>query len=213
MAPKKSNASNSQSRTVSVTKSKSAPSVKSEPAIDPDLIHQVPGVIVDHVKDSQIITQTFAKEDQALQRLADFQRQATDVEPNRNFYRPNPYNRSNFLLLQILFDFCLINFFIGNHQFVIGKVMTSEPPEGKEDPNKDFLIDTRRTKDQPVNKSILPETSNQEIGWFTKTHPLDPTRTDTRISHPRRYSNISRFMDVWWSYYPPPIAKFHPKDK
>ena len=69
----------------------------------------------------------------------------------------------------------------------------------------------RRTNELPTQKQFLPVTSNQEIGWFTKIQPLDPFRKDLRVNHPRHYS-LSRYMDVFWSYYPPPIAKYHPKD-
>lgn len=91
--------------------------------------------------------------------------------------------------------------------------MTSEPPAGVESPNETFLSDTRRTKEKPIFKQVYPETSNQEIGWFAKVQPSDSFRTDTRVSRPKVYSDLSRYMDTYWSYYPPPIAKFHPKDK
>ena len=58
--------------------------------------------------------------------------------------------------------------------------MTSEPPSGKEEPNESFLSDIRRIRENPVNKSLLPQTSNQEIGWFTRIQKFDPARTDTR---------------------------------
>ena len=99
-----------------------------------------------------------------------------------------------------------------NHQYVIGKVMTAEPPTGRENPNETFLQDVRRTNELPTQKQFLPITSNQEIGWFTKIKPLDSFRQDLRVNHPRHYSALSRYMDVFWSYYPPPPAKFHPKD-
>ena len=90
--------------------------------------------------------------------------------------------------------------------------MTSEPPTGRENPNETFLNDTRRTNELPTQKQFLPVTSNQEIGWFTKIQPLDSFRQDLRVNHPKHYSSLSRYMDVYWSYYPPKPAKFHPKD-
>ena len=71
-------------------------------------------------------------------------------------------------------------FFTENHQYVIGKVMTTEPPTGRENPNETFLQDIRRTNELPTQKQFLPVTSNQEIGWFTKIQPLDSFRKDTR---------------------------------
>ena len=102
--------------------------------------------------------------------------------------------------------------FSENHQFVTGKVLTAENPEGPEDPNKVFLQDTRRIYSKPTDKQDLPLTSNQEIGWFTKVQPLDTFRRDQRVNHSRRYSGLTRYMDTYWSYYPPQPAKFHPKD-
>jgi hypothetical protein len=109
---------------------------------------------------------------------------------------------------------CIFHCFLllENHQYVIGKVMTAEPPTGRENPNETFLQDVRRTNELPTQKQFLPITSNQEIGWFTKIKPLDSFRQDLRVNHPRHYSALSRYMDVFWSYYPPPPAKFHPKD-
>jgi hypothetical protein len=36
---------------------------------------------------------------------------------------------------------------------------------------------------------------------------------DRRIDHSKRLTDISRYMDTLWSYYPPPEAKFHAKSK
>ena len=55
-----------------------------------------------------------------------------------------------------------------NHQFVTGKIMTREPSTGKEPPNDTFLTHIRRIHTQPIERNQLPETSNQEIGWFNK---------------------------------------------
>ena len=117
------------------------------------------------------------------------------------------FSKSSFVFF-IIFSLILLE----NHQYVIGKVMTAEPPTGRENPNETFLQDVRRTNELPTQKQFLPITSNQEIGWFTKLKPLDSFRQDLRVNHPRHYSALSRYMDVFWSYYPPPPAKFHPKD-
>ena len=46
--------------------------------------------------------------------------------------------------------------------------MTREPSIGKEPPNDTFLSHIRRIHTQPIERNQLPETSNQEIGWFNK---------------------------------------------
>ena len=81
-----------------------------------------------------------------------------------------------------------IIFISENHQYVLGKVLTSEPTEGKENPNEIFIKDVKRLANIPTEKQILPETSNQEFGWFTKLQPLCTFRSD-----PRNYS-VSAFM-------------------
>ena len=46
--------------------------------------------------------------------------------------------------------------------------MTRDPSEGKEQPNDSFLSRVRRIHTKPIERNHLPETSNQEIGWFSK---------------------------------------------
>ena len=95
-------ASNSQSKRPSKdskeTSKKDASSGLAEqpPAIvDPDVIlHQVPGVVYDHVIDHQILTETFKKEDVALKRLSDLQKSSVQANPQHLVYKPNPYNKS-----------------------------------------------------------------------------------------------------------------------
>ena len=97
---------------------------------------------------------------------------------------------------------CFIEFlyfkFSENHQFVLGKVLTRE--QGPEEPNEQFLNDTLRIKTKPTEKQALPETSAQVIGWFTKVQPLCTFRPDSRVNHPRQYSELSQYMDTYWSY-------------
>lgn len=107
-------------------------------------------------------------------------------------------------------------------------------------PNAKFLASTLDKAKPAVERSELPKTSAQEIGWFTKTYrPILSTSPEAKstictaeptvekqkftykgittfglnplVNHPKRYTEISRYMDTYWSYYPPPIAKFHPK--
>ena len=93
-------------------------------------------------------------------------------------------------------SFCIL--ISENHQFVLGKVLTREQVDEK--PNEQFLNDTLRIKTNPTEKQVLPETSSQVIGWFTKGQPLCTFRPDTRVNHPRRYSELSQYMDTYWSY-------------
>ena len=136
----------------------------------------------------------------------------------------------------------MISFYLGNHQYVAGKVLTSHEAEtGFGPPNEKFLDSTLSKAEPAINRAELPITSAQEVGWFTKiyhsqtsptfapTKILDKSETvtprekfnknsvtafrqDHRVNHPKRYTEISRYMDIYWGYYPPPIAKFHPKD-
>ena len=61
---------------------------------DDVLLHKVPGVIFDHVIENQILTETFKKEDKALERLADIQKSCVHKDPGHLVYKPNPYNKS-----------------------------------------------------------------------------------------------------------------------
>ena len=131
---------------------------------------------------------------------------------------------------------------IGNHQFVTGKVLTRKDAEsGFGAPNTKFLASTLDKARPAIERSDLPKTSSQEIGWFTKTYrPVRPSTADSKdigspedradgnkkleykgittfglnplVNHPKRMTDISRYKDTYWSYYPPPIAKFHPKE-
>ena len=139
-----------------------------------------------------------------------------------------------------------IDFFLrtGNHQFVTGKVLTTREAESSfGPPNEKFLTSTLHKAKPAIERSDLPTTSAQEIGWFTKTYrpvlhsgvsnltkdddlPKQLTKEkkgfdykgittfslNPRVNHPKRMTDISRYKDTYWSYYPPPIAKFHPKE-
>ena len=110
-------------------------------------------------------------------------------------------------------------------------------------PNEKFLASTLHKAKPAIDRSDLPTTSAQEIGWFTKTYRpnLQSSTSDSiqdddlqklsskvkkgfdykgittfglnpLVNHPKRMTDISRYKDTYWSYYPPPIAKFHPKE-
>ena len=130
----------------------------------------------------------------------------------------------------------------GNHQFVTGKVLTRRDADsGFGAANAKFLESTLDKARPAVERSDLPKTSAQEIGWFTKTYrPILPSFSETNsveksvdpkiakksfgykgittfsitpnVNHPKRLTDISKYKDIYWSYYPPPIAKFHPKE-
>jgi hypothetical protein len=120
-------------------------------------------------------------------------------------------------LKPILFKIHFSIFFSENHQFVSGKLLTREPPPEAEPQNFDYLIDVHRCSKLPYDRNIekfdssFPETSSQEIGWFTKFVPTLPF--DPRIDHSKRLTDISSYMDIFWGYYPPAEAKFHAKSK
>ena len=78
---------------------------------DDVILHQVPGIIFDHVIDHQILTETFRKEDRALVKLADLQKSSVQSNPQHLAYKPNPYNKSRLVLLQFLYFGTLTYFF------------------------------------------------------------------------------------------------------
>lgn len=98
-----------------------------------------------------------------------------------------------------------------------GKVQTIESVEYRDPPNIDYLSDVQRTSKLPIDRNIekfgstLPETGNQEFGWFAKFVPTLPF--DPRIDHSKKLTDVSKYMDTFWGYYPPPEAKFHPRNK
>ena len=98
-----------------------------------------------------------------------------------------------------------------------GKLLNRDPPDGTDPINREYLDNVRRCSKLPYDRnadkfeSSLPESSNQEFGWFTKFSPTVPV--DRRIDHAKKLSDISRYMDTYWSYYPPTEAKFHAKSK
>ena len=116
-----------------------------------------------------------------------------------------------------------------------------EAESGFGPPNTKFLESTLDKARPAVERSKLPITSAQEIGWFTKSYrPILPSTSASKdtpsfdspstekkkldykgittfslnplVNHPKRLTDISKYKDTYWSYYPPPIAKFHPKE-
>ena len=62
---------------------------------------------------------------------------------------------------------------LGNHQYVTGKVLTTRDAESNfGPPNEKFLASTLHKAKPAIERSDLPITSAQEIGWFTKTYRL-----------------------------------------
>ena len=88
-----------------------------------------------------------------------------------------------------------------NQQFVAGKVLGRELATGEEKPNEEFLEATQRAERPATEKFELPQTSSQEIGWFTKTLKVADFRRDPRVNHPLRHS-VSEYMGTFWKYYP-----------
>ena len=87
--------------------------------------------------------------------------------------------------------------------------MVSENPTGSEEPNSKFLSDVRRIGSKPIDKQLLPETSSQEIGWFTKVQTNCTFRQDPRVNHPRSYSDISQYMDTGMTVFVFCISTVH----
>lgn len=72
---------------------------------------------------------------------------------------------------------------------------THDSADGEED--DDFLQVIKRAHQTPVEKFEYPQTEAQEIGWCTK--PLiEHQRDDMRLHHPRKHSEITKFMDAYW---------------
>lgn len=95
----------------------------------------------------------------------------------------------------------------GNLQFVSEKISAPQRNLGSHvETNTNTCEDTKQalvlTTIEPIKKFELPLTSSQEIGWFAKNNPLCEFRQDSRVNHPLRYSELSRYMSKYWRYYP-----------
>jgi hypothetical protein len=64
-------------------------------------------------------------------------------------------------------------------------------------PDEKFLKIFHRAQETPQQKYEFPQTEAQEIGWDT-TPLVSPKREDRRLNHPRRNSEITKFMDAAW---------------
>ncbi|XP_066915244.1 cilia- and flagella-associated protein 144-like [Clytia hemisphaerica] len=67
--------------------------------------------------------------------------------------------------------------------------------DGEED--DDFLQVIKRANQTPVEKFEFPQTEAQEIGWCTKPLIVQP-KDDARLHHPKKHSEITKFMDAYW---------------
>lgn len=95
------------------------------------------------------------------------------------------------------------------------------PEQDDQAVNEEYLATVRHQQKAPIEKFDLPQTSAQEIGWFSKPGPDDGTKYNrvcvpdfrrvTEVNHAKVDSDILRFKDDWWRFNPPPKAKFHPK--
>ena len=77
-----------------LTKKPKATEINTYDPVD-DILHTLPNVIYDHVANQKVLTEKFSKEDKALFRLADFQRDSLLQNESNLEYKPNPYNRRN----------------------------------------------------------------------------------------------------------------------
>merc|ERR1712136_382607 len=72
---------------------------------------------------------------------------------------------------------------------------THDSADGEED--DDFLNVIKAANQTPVEKFEFPQTEAQEIGW--STDPLiNHSREDRRLHHPKKHSEITKFMDAYW---------------
>ena len=85
-------------------------------------------------------------------------------------------------------------------------------------PNKKYLETVKRNSKPATERYDLPQTSSQEVGWFTKAEPgsnnkfsavtITAFKQNQDINHPLIYSDITRYRDIFWRYNPPvPAAK------
>ena len=72
---------------------------------------------------------------------------------------------------------------------------THDSADGDED--HDFLQVIKRANETPVEKFEFPQTAAQEIGWST-TPLIENQRGDARLHHPKKHSEITKFMDAYW---------------
>ena len=82
--------------------------------------------------------------------------------------------------------------------------ISSEEPTKFQAEESDYLKAVTRTHLTPVTaKSEEPQTSSQEIGWFSK-YVATPTesRADPRVNHPKKKEELSGYMSKVWRYYP-----------
>ena len=168
-----------------------------------------PRECLSYVEKAAILEETIARERTTEKRLA------RESSSNGAFH-VNPYNRGDhfslwsihvlsdmikMVILSQLFPKRANSVFPANHQFVAGKILGREETTRADRPNLEFAAATQRTDRPATEKFELPQTSSQEIGWFTKTLTVTDFKKDPRVNHPLRHS-ISGYMASFWKYYP-----------
>ena len=128
-----------------------------------------------------------------------------------------------------------ITLITGNNQFVRGKISTRpECGDYTVPANREYLNFVVEQSKPAIARYNLPQTSAQEIGWFTKPDPtatagltrdpgsttnFDPVNTipefrkNPQVNHQKVDSDILRYKDFYWRYHPVQPAKFHPKSQ
>ena len=90
--------------------------------------------------------------------------------------------------------------YLGNHQFVTGKIFHQGP---ESQANENYLQDVQRVQEQPATARFSsPQTSSQEIGWFTKYVPSTGYDSQETVKKPIVHSELSQYMSTYWKYYP-----------
>lgn len=65
--------------------------------------------------------------------------------------------------------------------------------------DNDFLKVIESAQKTPVQKFPYPQTEAQEIGWSSPPIIIGPNpREDGRLHHPKRHTEITKFMDAYW---------------
>merc|ERR1712224_276047 len=72
---------------------------------------------------------------------------------------------------------------------------THDSADGEAD--DDFLKVIKSAQQTPVDKFEYPQTEAQEIGWST-TPLIEHSREDGRLHHPKKHTEITKFMDAYW---------------
>ena len=66
--------------------------------------------------------------------------------------------------------------------------------------DSDYAATTFRLSQAPMDRFELPNTSSQEIGWFSKV-PVSDNRHDDRVNFPTVHGELSQYMSQYWKVH------------